>query len=268
MDRARGTLYLILTLAAFDLIVLFGVDLPPLSQSSAVLGFLNHLIGPDRMIGTVHPDVILSPLILLSIALHAYFVKPASKDAQRFIVIALILAAVTEFIQKGLQYNVIAGGNAGVGPFVVTTVMVLAAAGYYALYIIAFLKASPRRPDLRSLIPAGIFVVYAVLVVIGVQMPTEYIWQALLYLPVVAGLIAVGFLGITSGDAGTPSLLRAAGVLTLVVSDSLRAISVFKFGGSFLWSELLIMATFFAGQLAIARSVAVEERSMSRPILA
>ncbi len=267
MDRARGTLYLILTLAAFDLIVLFGVDLPALSQSSIVLGFLNHLVGPDRMIGTVHPDVILSPFILLSIALHAHFVKPASRDAQKFVVIALVLAAVTEFIQKALQYNVIAGGE-GVGPFVVTTVMVLAAAGYYALYIIAFLKAGPGRPGVRSLIPAGVFVIYAVLLVIGVQMPAEYVWQALIYLPVVAGLTAVAFLGISSGDAGTGSLLRAAGVITLIVSDSLRAISVFKFGGSFLWSELLIMATFFAGQLAIARSVAVEERTAVRPILA
>lgn len=242
MSRLKFAHYSLLVLVVFDLLILLGTALPA-------------LIGWDifaSLIGSAYPDFYLRPLILINTGIIAWLLSPpVSRGYQKLIAGALFMAAIVETVQN-LEFN------SGVK----IIFMALATAGYYLLYIVAF-SLHAGKFNVKSLLPFAVVIFYTIIMFLALRIQEknngEFLLPSIFYLIVVTFMIGFSFQRVLKGDLSMSSLLGAGGAVILLVSDSFRAIAVFKFEGQFLLDEFLIMALFFTGQFAIAWSVRGEE---------
>lgn len=238
MTRLKVTLYILLVLLVFDLLVLLGTAMP------ALVGW--DILG--SLIGSAFPDFYLRPMILITLGILALFLQPAVTGKYRkFVAAALFVAALVETVQN-MQFN-----ESLKIPF-----MALTTGGYYLLYILAFYSLVEKWTA-RSAIPFAVVIFYGCLMFLslGIHKESSFLIPSIFYIVVTTIMIGVAFQRPIHGNLSYSSLFAAAGTVILLVSDSFRAISVFKFKsqGGFPLDEFLIMVLFYTGQFSIAWSV-------------
>ena len=231
----------VVALIILDLVWLLSVDLP------AFFGG-----GPNTFLVSKSwvESCILRPVILVALALLVRATVSAVSERFRSLTsTALLAAAVVELLQN-------------VGPLVdLPTLGVvflgIATAAPYGLYIGAFFSLG-GRPTGRAWLPFPLVAAYAALmfwILTVFARDAEVVLTAAVYIVAVTALVGSACLRLLRGETTNSALLTAAGALLLLVSDSVRAISVFKFSNPFALSEFLILALFFAGQYSLAASV-------------
>lgn len=222
MKAARITLYVAITLVV--------VDLGSVLARAAILDFY------------------VRPLAMVAILAHGFFLPPENQRSKLFVLIGLGMAVVTEIVQRGNfpgQWSIVAG----------------ATALYYILYTTGFALRQGGGFSPRSLLPFG---------AVAILMVTMFLWlqpyglirePAFVYMLVTTVMVGFGLRPFWSGSRDSHARELAIGVLLLVLSDTLRVITLLKMGdmrGTYVHEylmEALILAPFFAGHLFVVRSV-------------
>ena len=247
MDRSRIN-RVVLGLLVVDLAWLLAMDLPALLGRAPISFFLSK---------SWVEGCVLRPVILLGLSLLVRSTNPAVSDRFRSLTSgALVAAAVVELLQN-------------LGPFLdLPTVGVvflgIATAATYGLYIAAFFSAG-GRPQGIAWAPFPAVALYAGLMFWTLSVfahGAEAVGTALVYVAAVTALVGSASLRMFRKPATNSALFAAAGALLLLVSDSVRAISVFRFSNAFPLSEFLILALFFLGHYSVAASVIPDAKSV------
>lgn len=188
-------------------------------------------------------DLYLRPLALVLLIATAFLA--GKKRSAVFLRVGLVLAFVVELLQRVIEIRM--------------EFIAVGTAAYYVFYTIYFAVDGGFQKSVRSVLPfigAGI---YAVILFIVLEPYGLLRMAAMIYIPVAVAMTGLGTQSLAHRRAGTHWI--AYGALLLLLSDSIRAWSVFK--GSWMRDEALILLFYFAGQLALVRSLETETQSAS-----
>lgn len=210
--------------------VLVGLDLIALLSRAAILDFY------------------LRPLVLVAILVHGLLLDGPSVRARRLILAGLAAATVTEFLQRFTfqgQWPLVAG----------------ATALYYLLYSLGFASRRGAAWSVRSAAPFAAVGVYMLVMFLWLQ-PYGLIREpAFLYMAVTTVMVGLGLRPYAVGNRDTGARFGAAGVLLLLISDTIRVITLLKLGeqsGTYFFDymmEAVILTPFFAGHFFVVRSL-------------
>ncbi len=180
-------------------------------------------------------DLYLRPLAMILLAATAFL--SGEKRSAIFLRIGLVLALIVETLQRvmEIQMEFIAVGTAA----------------YYVFYTIYFAVDGGFQKSVRSVLPFVAVSAYAVILFIVLEPYGLLRMAAMIYIPVAVAMTGLGTQSLAHRRTGAHWI--AYGALLLLFSDSIRAWAVFK--GSWMRDEALILLFYFAGQLALVRSL-------------
>ncbi len=241
MDRAKLLSRIVPVLLILDLAWLLALDLPALLGRGPI-GFL---LSKGWVEGCV-----LRPAILIGLALLVQDTRPAVNERfSRLISTGLGCAAAVELVQNlGPVVQLPTFGVVFLG---------IATAAVYGLYIAAFLAVGgrPSGPGWAGFVVVAAYGLLMFWILKVFDRGPDVLVTAVAYSIAASLLVGSALLRVIRGESGNSALLAGGGALLLLVSDSVRAISVFRFSNTFPLSEFLILVLFFGGQYCIARSV-------------
>ncbi len=183
-------------------------------------------------------DFFLRPLTLIFLLLYSIISGAEFKIPSIIIRAGLFFALLVEILQRlgmAIEY------------------VIIGTALYYFLYMLAFLIRGGWKLDWRRIIPFAVIGLYALLLFIWFE-PYGFLRNAsMVYLIVVVAMTGLAMQAVAQKDFSPLALWMAGGAALLLLSDSIRAFTIFK--SEFFRSEAVILALYFAGQFGIVRSM-------------